>query len=303
MVEVWICPVDGINHGKWMFMADGFEDSDEAQLFINQQKLIDDRWPKITYRYKIKDSEMKQALNRVTLTGADDTVTNFGQLIDLSKRYPFVEWGILASESQQGGHRFPSKTWIDSFAQAVTLSSVNATVCIHVCGKWVREICRGNWQPLYNNVGPILSIAKRIQLNFHAYKHLVNDNFYSAARRQCGNNGWQIIFQVDGVNDHLVSNAIDEGINAVPLYDKSGGAGVVPEEWPKQMAGVYSGYAGGLGPDNVISQLNKIDAAACSLYWIDMESRLYDGHNFDLGHCENVLRQCLGHVGHLSANS
>jgi hypothetical protein len=42
-------------------------------------------------------------LDRVTITGADDDV-DIGDLVDLSARYPFVEWGILSSSSRRA-HR------------------------------------------------------------------------------------------------------------------------------------------------------------------------------------------------------
>ena len=165
------------------------------------------------------------------------------------------------------------------------------TISFHVCGSWVRDICAGNWMPLFTNIGKTFDCAKRVQLNFHTYKHLLTENFVSSLKR-CKAQDSPLIFQCDGVNDRLVSSARRDGLNVVPLYDKSGGAGIVPSEWPVSMAGVYSGYAGGLGPDNLAIEIPKIaEAAQDNAYWIDMETKVRSNHDhqFDL----KAVHDCL----------
>ena len=58
------------------------------------------------------------------------------------------------------------------------------------------------------------------------------------------------------------------------------------------LAGIYNGYAGGLGPGNVLDELTRI-ATACGdcRAWIDMETKLYTGGKFDLSKCRQVLEQ------------
>ena len=51
-------------------------------------------------------------LDRVTITGADDSI-KATDLIPLSKRFPFVEWGILLSKNNEGSFRFPTRDWIE----------------------------------------------------------------------------------------------------------------------------------------------------------------------------------------------
>lgn len=240
-------------------------------------------------------------LDRVTLTGADDS-TDPKQLATLSNWFPFVEWGILLSESQTGGPRFPSLEWLSSLYDTF-LDHPNMVLSFHVCGKWVREICGGNWTPLFANTGKILDFGKRVQLNFHASTHLLTPDFVPKAIERCEEQDWQVIFQCDGVNDHLVSGAYDDGLNAVPLYDKSGGAGVVPDQWPGAMKGIYSGYAGGLGPDNLATELEAIALAANGeRFWVDMETKIRsrDDRTFDLTACQECLAICAPHVATVS---
>lgn len=229
-------------------------------------------------------------LKQVTITGADDSIEPI-ELVDLTKRFPFVEWGILLSSSSMGKNRFPSHKWLVELCR-VWESTIHMTISFHVCGSWVRDICAGNWTPLFTNIGETLNCAKRIQLNFHTYKHLLTENFVPTSLKRCKDQDWQLIFQCDGVNDHLVSSARKDGLNAVPLYDKSGGAGIVPSEWTVSTENVYSGYAGGLGPDNLANEIPKIvEAAQDNAYWIDMETKVRSNHDhqFDL----KAVHSCL----------
>jgi len=236
-------------------------------------------------------------LDRVTITGADNSVTP-AELAEISREFQFVEWGILVSSSKQGSPRFPSLEWL-AHLYDMMIENPHVILSFHVCGRWVREICAGNWTPLFTNTGPVLDFARRIQLNFHGYLHEVTGTFVDAAKDRADEHGWQIIFQCDGVNDFLVSNAIDGSLDAVPLYDKSGGAGILPDSWPPAMRGVYSGYAGGLGPENLAAELHAIaEAANDNRFWVDMETKVrsLDDQRFDLDSVRSCLQVAQSHV-------
>lgn len=236
-------------------------------------------------------------LKKVTLTGADNTV-NPKELFKITKQFPFVEWGILVSKSSMGQHRFPSEKWLCDLYDLDQLSTIDnlSDFSFHFCGKWVRDICSGHWYDIEPIIKVLISETEsRTQLNFHCYEHLINEHFYPQLRN---NTPSTVIFQVDGKNDHLCSKAHDAGIAAYPLFDKSGGNGIVPDSWPKQTKGIYTGYAGGLGPDNLEEELEKISEACDSEtpIWIDMESKLYTGVTFDLEKCVKVLEICKKYI-------
>jgi phosphoribosylanthranilate isomerase len=99
---------------------------------------------------------------------------------------------------------------------------------------------------------------------------------------------------MDDVNNDILDVAKEAGVNAAPLFDLSGGAGVLPENWP--VANGYCGYAGGLSPENVQGQLELIEqVAGDGPIWIDVEThvRSEDDKIFDLdkvrAFIENVL--------------
>lgn len=228
-------------------------------------------------------------LDRVTITGADDSIEP-ENLIHLTEKYPFVEWGILFSGSRQGGPRYPSDDWV---TKLVTLSHSLPNLCAHLCGKWVRDlVLEGNatWWTKYDP-GP--SVFNRIQLNFHGQFHKACDRF----PKKIKGFDHDFILQHDGVNDETILK-LGADLRVFPLFDLSGGAGVVPDAWPKPIW-KYQGYAGGLGPATLEPELVRIAAAAGdSRIWIDMETRVRsdDDRLFDLGKVESCLRRAAPFV-------
>ncbi|HYE19233.1 MAG TPA: hypothetical protein VEA69_12355 [Tepidisphaeraceae bacterium] len=245
-------------------------------------------------------------LRLVTMTGADDG-TDHNQLAALSAEFPFVEWGILLSYSQEGGLRFPGARWQAELCQTVD-AHPGMNISLHVCGRWVREILAGDPpRALFEDRARIVAAARRIQLNTHAERHSAFTFGASGALSKAAP-GKQIIFQIDGVNDDNLEAARTFGeLDAVGLFDLSHGAGVLPNEWPAarpmvevgfnpsvSVKSVLHGYAGGLGPDNLADQLPHIAAAAGDApFWIDMETRVRSrapgGDYFDL----DKVRRCL----------
>ena len=219
---------------------------------------------------------MKEILNRVTITGADDTIDTMS-LGMLQRDYPFVEWGILVSEarlSEDGSPRFPSTAQLEKLADAV--EEYRLRLSVHICGRWVRQVMKGDFSWLAANyeVARLIAYAGRIQLNYHGRAHKMLPPAELAKALKVYWPGKQIICQVDGVNDETVSHLYDEGLDVAALYDKSGGAGRLPESWPHPLKGIYCGYAGGLSPENVVEQLEQISKLVTDPVWIDTETRV-----------------------------
>jgi len=235
-------------------------------------------------------------LFRVTLTGADDSIRP-EQILSLSAKYPWVEWGILFSQHSMGKPRFPSKEWIGDLELFCKNKKVHLSA--HICGRWVRDICKGEWTILTTLPVIATDLFKRIQLNFHCYQHKIKDRdaFFQPFQAPMLSSK-QLIFQVDGVNDTLLEIAQANDINAAPLFDRSGGAGVLPTTWPN--AGKYSvsGYAGGLSPENVEEQIKNIQICSDGLVWIDAETRVRSEDNqlFDLDKVEQFLKNAAPYV-------
>ena len=230
-------------------------------------------------------------LTTVTLTGADHSVDP-SELRNLSKEFPFVEWGVLFGSV--GGPRFPSIKWIHELVMYRETLENRINLSLHICGRPLREIAKGK-SDLFGPLGPQLCAFSRCQLNWHGEPQDANvpANILQAF---CSLSPWdpEIIFQLDGVNDYLM-RAVERRFRVSGLFDVSHGAGVLPESWPKPRAEFACGWAGGLGPNNVQAESEKIAAVAFKTrpYWIDMETliRSDDGSKFDLDKCRSVLEQ------------
>jgi len=219
-------------------------------------------------------------LKQITFTGADDTVRP-EELAALSGEFPFIEWGILVSQSQVGGHRFPSYEWIDRLIEVNEGLRSPMNLSMHVCGSWVRNLLLGK-----DEIPLRMDQFQRVQLNFHAERTPCDPEAFAESLKKIGNK--QFIFQFDGAGGNKHMEAVQgQGINVAPLFDISGGRGILPEEWPEPLDVAYQGYAGGLGPDNLSEQLAKItNRAEGRDIWVDMETKLYGpGLQFNFHKC------------------
>src|SRR4051794_37954062 len=109
-------------------------------------------------------------LNRVTITGADDSIRP-EHLVPLTQKYPFVEWAILLSQSSEGKYRFPSLDWMKALAPIAKEN--NMQLAGHLCGRWVRDVCAGSWNFIVERPD-LPAMFQRIQINFHAEVHKIN---------------------------------------------------------------------------------------------------------------------------------
>lgn len=188
----------------------------------------------------------------LTLTGIDER-TDLSVAKELAG--DGVEFGILLSASPEGRHRYPSVGWIENAA-----ASLREHCAVHICGRIARE------RLLNSGYDAILDQVGRIQVNGKVSVDEL-DWLCPHFREQ------KIITQLAGTPADYLD--IHEGTsNHEVLVDASGGRGITPREWvnPKLMKRV--GYAGGLYPNNVRTELAKIANVADSDWWIDMESSL-----------------------------
>lgn len=229
------------------------------------------------------------SLELITITGADDH-TDINEMVDLSAQWPQLEWGILVASGHGGDPRWPSHSWQEKLIQ---MAPPSMHISMHICGRWVRELLVGKWN--VNSVNAPVSVrASRAQINTHAEPHVSTAGLLELLSTY----SYQWIFQLDDVNNHLLAASEYLGLNVAGLFDASHGAGVSPDKWPSPsespwLYGSYTGYAGGLGPDNVAMELLRIKAIAREKsFWIDMERnvRTDDDSRLDMDKVRRVLQ-------------
>lgn len=241
---------------------------------------------------------MKTEKLLITVTGADDK-TSIEEMVNLSKNYPLLEFAILLKEGDPK-ERYPSKEWI---ARLYDVWCQNESMILsgHICGRWVREICEGNWNPVFEYLGDMTEMFSRIQLNFSPYtKDIKIDKFLKGMESETLYFK-QIIFQLKNINDPVFIAAKNDDFNVVPLFDLSGGRGISPDSWP--ISDCLCGYAGGLSPENVQDQIRAISKVA-SQFWIDAETGLRTNGEFDLAKVESFHdKACRGFLVEKGSNA
>jgi phosphoribosylanthranilate isomerase len=227
----------------------------------------------------------------VTFTGLDER-TDLERVKQLSKLYP-VEWGILYSPKRAGNEpRYPLPAHANKFVgHGLMLAG-------HLCGGAARtalHLERANLGPEDMALLSALVGINRVQINYvpnpDAWPHLRTDTGlplgYWEAERFARTTQHPVIVQ-----HRTLTYPEYTGLHY--LFDKSGGKGEGPKNWPKHPDGKrLVGYAGGLGPEVVVEQLARMDTSGP--YWLDMEGRVRTADDWlDLDKCEAVLEQVYG---------
>lgn len=223
-------------------------------------------------------------IKTVTITGADDD-TSIYSLVGISKAYPFVEWGILFSPKREKTSRYPSVEWVSKLSEvSKSVDKENLKLCSHLCGDYSLEtITKGTASLYIDRLKESSWIFDRCQLNFNSQKTPVNYEMFLGLMNKIKRG---TIIQYNKANHDLCQTLIknycsDNNINF--LYDGSGGRGVLPNEWSGVVPNHFTGYAGGLNPDNLEEALINIEkSVGDNEIWIDTETGVRTDDKLDL---------------------
>lgn len=223
----------------------------------------------------------KSGLCTVTLTGVGAN-TDLDRVHAISKVFPLVEWGILLGSKQTPRYPMIKEIW------NMLDNSKNIRYALHLCGDYAKKWLNGD-----SDLEFLSYSASRIQINIRE-KGVDFGNFVETVDKF----GWgQDIRIITQYNDNTLN--LTEALKGIYtsnhnlLFDASGGNGITRGEWPTSFDHVMCGYAGGLGPDNLVALLPKIyEAANGNPFWIDMESSVRTNDELDLNKCIDVLEIC-----------
>lgn len=256
-------------------------------------------------------------LRTVTVTGADDSVKP-SDLAGVAAEYPFVEFGILFKGTENrlrvvdkdaprpNKPRFPSFDWMMDLLCRVE-PKTHLTLSCHLCGQATRDFLEGVF---LSGPQPINTHFRRCQVNTHGELHWFHPRLLRETVRQMTVNGQQAIFQYDTVNTNAMLACVGQHVHdeyesadfsIAALYDLSHGAGVLPEGWfhPLARTAIPCGFAGGLSPENVAGQIEKILLVMGDTpFWIDAETHLRsdDDRQFDLAKVRRFLEAAKPYV-------
>lgn len=253
-------------------------------------------------------------IDRVFLTGVDEH-TDLDRLLELTRKYPCVVWGVLISKGRAGKNndkRYPSLDFIETLKHFIDKNNIRNQFGIHICGK---KLINEFFVEAYNSEtnwleNKYFNYFKYVQLNFN---FSTNDLYQYAlhhvhCRNQpCKPNHSKIIIQYNENNKNVgfYVKSYHGGIIKYfyDLIDFSGGTGTYKS--PSVLLKDYYPYdhtdfgiAGGFGLDNIkdviteIENENSYKGFTNEYYtvWIDMESKIRTDDILDLDICEQILK-------------
>ena len=218
-------------------------------------------------------------LTHITFTGVDD-VTDLHRLVDIQKKYPKVEFGVLVSRKwKENGPRFlsPFKT--------KELRGLGLRLSAHLCGSMARDVLHMGGFSNTDDFPEIIDIFSRVQLNVSNYDEPENMSPYILPGPL-----QEIIIQQAFNHNTFMLCRIASGDCISILLDESGGKGIeAPFRMPSYLHNVHVGFAGGINPDNVVAKVQEITSLPhINRFWIDMESGVRTNDRFDLDKVEQV---------------
>lgn len=233
-------------------------------------------------------------IDKVTITGADDR-TSYNDLLTLQEDFPFVEWGILFSNSKEGEFRYPSA----AHRKAQFIGELNLSA--HFCGWWAKQVLE---KQNFKLISDLPKQYKRIQINYN-FEHGITESatqwsLEALAEFVDSSFDRRIILQYNKSNKLFIDSALslyDMSSKIHLLYDSSGGRGTEIKKIQPSIGGHYTGYAGGITIDNLDSICCDIirvkDAATV---WVDLESGARTNNVFDLELVRALLEKFSLHV-------
>lgn len=203
---------------------------------------------------------------RVTFTGIDHRTID-RDLQELQRRG--AELAILVSSKTEFSNRYPAVVYIRDMIACLDRKQL----AVHFCGSTIRkEIVNGAWDWLISQVA-------RVQIN-----GVVSPEFLTPlCQRFTG---------IEFITQNCPANALLLGVktlNHAVLVDGSGGRGITPAKWEYPITTKPVGFAGGLGPHNIRTELPKILQASREGAWIDMETGIRTDDWFDSSKAMAVL--------------
>ena len=227
-------------------------------------------------------------LEIITFTGVDER-TDLKALAQISEQYPQAEFAVLIGSQTAGQNQiFPPFRTVHAFRQ---LTGVRTA--LHLCGQYARQVSgEERWnhslQLLCNDFG-------RVQVNLHG-DHLKPERVRirnGAIRRLAILTGIKsVILQHRGPWDTVPL----QHPRVEYLFDLSEGSGQESfSQWPEPPEGRRAGYAGGLGPHNILQAMDFVDKHPAARLWLDMERNVRTpDYWFDLDKVAEVCRLALG---------
>lgn len=237
-----------------------------------------------------------QALRCCTITGVNEH-TDLEQLKQLGSRHPLAEWAVVydkeRAQAEKGQGEHPRPAWIKEFLREA--DGAGLQTALHLSGAQALAFMRED-EALHK----LAARFSRVHLDIQADGLAVSgakDLDYKALSRifhyfTVGNGHTRVSIPHDEANAFLCHELRSNLMDFLVTRSQDG--------WPnlRELFGMRCGFGGGLGPDTLGGELQRISAASDGKsYWLMLDHGLKDaGGRLDLKRCEDALDQVAEHV-------
>lgn len=227
---------------------------------------------------------------------------NINDIISLGNISPLVEIAVQSHPSKMSPG-MPRFQWFQELIlQVATNKSSKINLAMHVNREYCDTICRFGEIPIEikqffdfadEKGNPIV---KRIQLNMPK-DAAENINIKKLSELISNRPTQEFILQYNDKTKDIVHRIGQTATKFSVLYDASGGCGLLPSAWEKPVfQNHFQGYAGGISPDNVTYNLDKIDSVVWEKkrpIWIDAEGKLKQNDMFNIDLAKKYIQNAL----------
>lgn len=229
-------------------------------------------------------------LNLISFVGVDEQ-TNLADILKMGSVVP-CEFSVLFSDSKSIGNytRYPSYKFCKDFLEWGTAKDVYTS--LHLCGSVIERYLKQE-----QDVMDLCTLPYRIQLNlnisnFPDYEKLSNELIEVATKHN-----HKLILQQNKTKEKFMSQfekkliATSSSLHISLLHDSSGGFGREITQVDVPTKKYFTGYAGGIKPENVsrIVKLIESNNPENTQYYIDMESGVRENNIFSIEKCRQVI--------------
>lgn len=226
-------------------------------------------------------------LRLVSFVGVDKK-TDFSDLLEFKDAPVFYEFGVLYSDSKNVVQkRYPGYEFSLKFLRWAQDNKVNSS--LHLCGTSIERYLKED-----PDVINLCSWADRIQLNLNMNKFENTEKLANSIIEVSSKHKNSIILQENKskteFNKEFISKIGNE-FSLSLLNDSSGGFGREIQSVSLPHPKYFTGYAGGINPDNVVKILDLVEPASAGMYYyIDMESGIRVENDFSVLECNKIRK-------------
>ena len=225
-------------------------------------------------------------LSFISCSGANEH-TNIRELADAFGNlfYPEIVMGIQVS-GKKASYETPRYLWLERLYKYLEKTDTYLNISLHVNEDWAERFLEGDVAEELNhflrtNHSQGIPFIKTVQLNFKLSdkieKDIDADVLIETMRRYPRQD---FILSCNRYNNNFINRIYNESsYKFLCLYDESFGEGIIPAQREAPLfEDRLQGYAGGLSPDNIIEELQKIEKLVDNdtEIFVDAEGKLKD---------------------------